>query len=366
MYNRLKRFTKTFKLKTLEIIMVPKITIRDVSEKAQVSTTTVSFVLNNTGKVSAATRRKVLEAVDELGYVPDVRARSLKNSRIQSISLMFTFSEEMITASRYFRDVVSSITATATEKDYKVIINLLQRHNSLEQQIREAQFGGYVGGIILIGANSSEVELVSDIIDDFPAILLCSRSDDPTISYIDADNFDAMRQAINHLVGLAHENIAYLTAPESDSHSKQRLNAYYELMEEFGLGQYINVYSLPEQQETETIMPLLGNLPSAIIAFDDYRALQLISNLTHNGLSVPDDISIVSFDNENFGLHVSPQLTTFPVPFWDMGKAAADELIKKMNGESKKPVTRIFPMDMIIRETSGPHNPYTKISSKDK
>ena len=222
----------------------PKFTIRDVSKLAQVSITTVSNVLNGTGNISEPTRQRVLEAVKELGYVPDRHARSLKMNRSEMIELLFTHAEETMTSSRYFRDITASICAAASQRGYKVIVSVLSRKDPLHDQLNVIVRSGLVGGIILAGPSPEEVEVLNKTVGDFTAMIISSSSDQPQISYVDVDNTGGMLVAVNHLIELGHRQIAYLTPSEIDSHAYQRLQAYRQAMEMNGLRDEISIFTL--------------------------------------------------------------------------------------------------------------------------
>jgi LacI family transcriptional regulator len=327
-----------------------RVTLHDVSRLAEVSTATVSYVINHSRPVAEATRQKVLAAVKELGYVPDIRARSLKSTHIQVLALLFTFSEDTLSTSRYFRDIVATVCATAAALDYKVMVSLLSREKSLGEQINEIRLGGLAGGLILAGPSQEEVEILSNTLDDFPAILISATSSDTNISFIDVDNRQGVFTAVDYLIGLGHRHIAYVTPEEPDSHAVQRLSAYREAMGVHGLESL--VCSLPIKSEGERDLKiLLENQPTAIIAFDDYRALQVYGFLTRKGLRIPEQVSLIGFDDEDFGLHMSPSLTTVPQPFNEMGALAVEKLIERIEDPSLDSFRVIFPLHILQRES---------------
>jgi DNA-binding LacI/PurR family transcriptional regulator len=333
-----------------------KVTLHDVSQLAQVSIATVSFVLNGTGNVSDATRQRVLAAVEELGYAPDIRARSLRSTRIQVLALLFPFSEESLVASRYFRDIIASVCGTASAMDYKVVVNLLSREKSLATQVREVFSSGLAGGMILVGPSPHEIEtlLEMDVLEGHPVILLSATANDATLSYIDVDNLGAMFQAVEHFVRLGHTRIAYVTPVLTDSHAHQRLNGYIEAMQAHGLSDQTQICVVPIQLGDDAPLEhLLEGKPTAVIAFDDLRALQVHGFLLRKGFHIPEDVALIGFDNEEFGMHLSPRLSTFPQPFTEMGALAVQRLIQQIEDPSLPVYQYIFPMSILVRETCG-------------
>src|SRR4030043_234235 len=330
-----------------------KITIRDVSKLAQVSITTVSNVLNNTGNISDPTRQRVLEAVKEVGYVPDQHARSLKRNRSNMIELLFTHSEETMTASRYFRDITASICAVASGHGYNVIVSVLSRKDPLQQQLNLIMLSGLVAGIILAGPSPEEVDVFAKSVNDFPALVISSSGNHAQISYVDVDNSAGMFKAVHHLVKLGHRRIAYLAPSEMDSHAYQRSQAYRKAMTSNGLEKEISFFRINLGKEGELITGRLEKQVQAIIAFDDMRALQLSSFLMREGISIPGDIALIGFDDEDFAEHMTPPLTTLAQPFVEMGKVAAEHLIETMEKPGTLSVHIVLPLTFITRATSG-------------
>lgn len=330
-----------------------KITIRDVSKLAQVSITTVSNVLNNTGNISEPTRQRVLEAVKELGYVPDQHARSLKRNRSNMIELLFTHSEETMTASRYFRDITASICAVASGHGYNVIVSVLSRKYPLQQQLKLIMQSGLVAGIILAGPSPEEVDVFAKTVNDFPALVISSSGNHAQISYVDVDNSAGMFKAVHHLVKLGHRRIAYLAPSEMDSHAYQRSQAYRKAMTSNGLEKEISFFTINLGKEEELITGILEKHVTAIIAFDDMRALQLSSFLMREGISIPGDIALIGFDDEDFAEHMTPPLTTLAQPFVEMGKVAAEHLIETIEKPGTLSVHIVLPLTFITRASSG-------------
>lgn len=334
-----------------------RVTIHDVAKKAGVSTTAVSFVLNNSGHVSAETRKRVLEAVEQLGYVPDRRARSLKSRRIQVLGLLFTYSEESMASSRYFRDITASICATASSYDYKVMVSLLSRQRSLAQQVKAFRQDGTIGGLIVAGPSPDQVETITENFQGFPTLILSAVCPHPGISFIDVDNRNGMLQAVGHLVRLGHRHIAYVTPQWTDSHSIERMESYRSAMEAFGLSGEIQLSILSPGGDGEDRLPqLLQAETTAIIAFDDLRALLVRSFLDRHGVRVPEDMALIGFDDEDFGVHMDPPLTTVAQPFGEMGKLATETLIERIENSALPSAHVTSPLTLIVRQSCGAHN----------
>lgn len=333
-------------------MMGRKVSIRDVASHAQVSPTTVSFVLNGRGQVSEETRRRVLDAVKELGYTPDLRARSLKSQRIQMIALLFLYSEESLTSSRYFRDLTASICARASRFNYRVMISLHQRSQSLADHIKVLRQDGLSSGLIVVAPSPEQVELIADNLGEFPGMVVSATSPYPNLGFVDVDNADAMRQAIEHLMALGHHRIAYVTPRATSSHAVVRQAVYSETMAGAGLGRYKRVFVV-SPDDGIALPALLDAAPTAVIAFDDLRAIQVMDYLRQKGVRVPEDMAVIGFDDEDFGLHISPRLTTLAQPFTEMGRLAAEKLIQQIENPALDPARCTLSLQLIVRESCG-------------
>ena len=331
-----------------------RITIRDVAKAAGVSTTSVSFVLNNSGHVSPETRLRILEAVEQLGYVPDRRARSLKSKRIQVLGLLFTYSEESLASSRYFRDITASICSNASNHDYKVMVSLLSRQRSLAQQVQAFRQDGTIGGLIVAGPSPEQVETIASNFQDFPTLILSAVCSHPRINCIDVDNRNGMLQAIEHLFRLGHRHIAYVTPQGTDSHSIERLESYQSAMAAFRLIDEVQLCILPPEGDgTDPLSQLVLDDITAIIAFDDLRALLVRSFLDRQGVRVPEDMALIGFDDEDFGVHMDPPLTTVAQPFTEMGRLATETLIERIENPALPPIHVTSPLTLIVRQSCG-------------
>lgn len=329
-----------------------RVTIHQVAEMARVSTTTVSYVLNNKGHIPENTRQKVLEVIAELGYVPDGRARSLKSNRAGMIELLFTYAEESVTSSRYFRDITASICATAAHLGYRVVVSVIPRNRSFKAHLNTILQERLVGGVIVAGPTPEQVQVLQQVVEDLPAIILSASSEDERISYIDVDNREGMALAVQYLVGCGYRCIIYATPDQMDSHALQRYHAYQETIKVHGLQESSQILTLASNAgDEELVRSAILKGQTAIIAFDDLRALEINSILTRAGLQVPQDVALVGFDDEDFAYHMSPRLTTLAQPFSEMGKLAAQKLIERLENTESTASKEILPLRLVVRES---------------
>jgi LacI family transcriptional regulator len=230
---------------------------------------------------------------------------------------------------------------------------VLSRKDPLHDQLNVIVRSGLVGGIILAGPSPEEVEVLNKTVGDFTAMIISSSSDQPQISYVDVDNTGGMLMAVSHLIELGHRQIAYLTPSEMDSHAYQRFQAYRQAMEMNGLKDEISIFTLYPGREEELIASVIAKQSTAVIAFDDLRALQLSTYFMREGISVPYDIALVGFDDEDFATHMAPPLTTLAQPFTEMGKAAAENLIARIEKPELPPTHLVLPLTLIVRASTG-------------
>lgn len=334
------------------------VTIRDVAQKAKVSTSTVSCVINNTGNISEATRRRVLRAIKELGYAPNHAARSLKGKDARLIGLLLSdidreFShrlakgvEKYASESGYFTLFCSTGFDPEKEKAY---IKLLQARQ--------------VSGIIIgswrtdrqVAAALSEVEV--------PLVAANYYVTAGKTSSVVVDNFSAGVDATRYLIGLGHRRIAFISGPENRRASQDRYDGYVRALKDAGLelnphlvkqgdffikGGYRATIELLEESASSTP----ANRFTAIFAANDDMAVGAIMALRERGWRVPEDLAVLGFDDGRLATSVEPRLTTMYLPMKEVGATAARLLIDLLEGRVDEAQTISVKSRLVVREST--------------
>ncbi|WP_225845134.1 LacI family DNA-binding transcriptional regulator [Streptomyces sp. HPF1205] len=323
------------------------VTIRDVARLAGVSASSVCRALATPDKVRATTRERVQKAAAQLGYHPNRVARGLSTGRTGNLGLVVPD-----IANPFFAGLVKAVQNRAHECDFLVLLADTDEDVAAEMDLIHT-LTKQVDGFLLCSprAGDEDLRLVGA---DLPVVMLNRRVGQiPSVIF---DNADGVRQVITHLVALNHRRIGYVAGPKTSWVNRERLRAVRTLAASMGL----------ELVETGTVSPtyvggvaaadvLLAASVTAVIAYNDMIALGLISQITARGVRVPQDISVVGFDDIPTAGLVNPALTTVSEPKEQCGRAAVDLLVDLLNDrEGPGNSRRVAPMQLVVRQTTAP------------
>jgi len=325
-------------------------TIYDIASAAGVSPATVSRALNNTGYVSEATKQKVLKIAEELGYAPNAAARSLVEKKTRMLALILPD-----ISNPFFARMVRGIDDVVSNKGYSLIIcnsdGLPYREKKYIKVLREKR----VDGLILIASSKESIDRNS--VGGIPLVVVDRHIDTTDVDFIFTDNVGGAEQATNHLIGLGHKVIAIITGPLTVSTGVERFKGFRNAMLEAGLKIDPNlVYEGDFQEYTgyqigKSILNR-ANLPSAVFVANDLMALGLMMSLKEGKIDIPGDIAIVGYDGISETNHVEPQLTTVVQPNYEMGQAAGEQLVWRIENKNEPAHKIILPPRLLIRDSS--------------
>jgi len=289
-----------------------------VARLAGVSRTTVSFVLNEVPgvKISEETRQRVLQAARDLNYYPAAAARTLASGKTQRIGLILGEGQARLGVDAFLPPFLQGVTASVHRRGYLLVLQLAEdvpSHEAYARLIREQQ----VDGVILSGPRDGDPILEELAEDRFPLILhgRLNRTDFPIV---DVDNQAGAYQAVQHLIGLGHQRIGFISnAPLSYAGAQDRFAGYKQALGEHDLAQD------PALVHTASFLPGSGRAamerllcldqpPTAVFAASDVVAIGAMSAIHDAGRRIPDDVAIVGFDDIFLAAHVHPRLTTVP------------------------------------------------------
>lgn len=326
----------------------------DVARKAGVSRTTVSFVLNNTpGKtISEATRRRVLEAAQELNYTPNERARTIAMVKHSSIGFFIPHSS-YLTSDAYIVRVIEGMTPVLNKNRFQLVLQplKLQEMNYLQLARQDN-----VDGIILMNTHDDDEGLAQVIDEGFPLVVIGSITNRAAYQ-IDIDNRSSAEVAVNYLIDLGHRDIAMLIhAPLSYYAARHRYNGYRRALEGAGLRpreEWVRIANLTEASGYREMSALLDleERPTAVFAGNDVIAYGAIQAVRDRGLHIPEDLSIVGFDDDLLSRYLNPPLTTVMNPATGLGAEAAALLIRILKGRGPAEHAKIVPTSLAVRDS---------------
>lgn len=327
-------------------------TMRDVAERAGVSRSLVSTVFRDVPGASPATRARVLQAASELGYRPDERARQLRRHRNSLIGVT-------LTATQPFHVALVELLHDAVDlRGFELSITFSTDTRTLERAT-DGLLAQRCGAIVLIGptATDEEIAALADAASDVPVLVADRRLDLAQVDAVRIDDTAAMRQLVGHLADLGHRDIWHASGVGYVSADPRR-DGYLTAMAERGLAQHARVLAAggSAREGAAAAMRLLGagRLPTAVVAYNDRVACGMIDVLWRNQVRVPQDISVVGFDNITEAAMPHMDITTVEQRPEDLAGAIVDLLLHRLGGEPAGGLQLLPPGPLIVRSSSGP------------
>jgi LacI family transcriptional regulator, repressor for deo operon, udp, cdd, tsx, nupC, and nupG len=333
-------------------------TIQQVARTAGVSTATVSRALSNPDLVTEATRRKVQSAVEALRYSPNGAARTLRTLR--SGRLLVTVPD---IANPFFSLIIQGIEDAAHREGYAVLLGDVgndekrEERHALVLQRKEAE------GLIFLGARlpKSLRHLIGQRGTTAPIVNGCEFSPRLGVPSVHIDNVAAAQDAMRHLYGLGHRRIGVITGPLDSPLSRQRLEGAKACAASERTTRQLSVvqgdFSIASGLSAAAQLLAGNEPPTAIFCFNDEMAIGVMDHARKQGLRVPDDLSVVGFDDIRFSQYLVPALTTVSQPMLQIGQETVRLMLEILRGSNKRPKSVTLPHKLMVRESTAPPNP---------
>ncbi|MFE5335639.1 LacI family DNA-binding transcriptional regulator [Isoptericola sp. NPDC056573] len=329
---------------------------RDVAESAGVSVSTVSRALASTGRVSPATRDRVVAAAARLGYQPDPTARGLRMGRTHAIGLLVPDLENP-----YFASVTKGVQARARALGYAVFI-VDSEEDATSETALVRELARRVDGVLLASPRSSDHDVLG-LAGDVPTVLVSREVG--ALPSVAVDDRDGVSQALRHLYVLGHRRVAVAAGPVSSWSSERRSDGLRRAAESLdGLSLVeLGAFSPYFSGGFAAADHVLAQDVTAVVAFNDLMALGMLGRFRERGVKVPDDVSVVGFDDVAVATLVSPALTTIRVPRTRLGRRAVDLLVGELGSEDPParvdagarpgPAVDRLPVELVVRGSTG-------------
>lgn len=331
------------------------VSIKDVARESNASLTTVSLVLNNRdGRISRATRERVLSAVERLGYRPSRLAQSLQSQRSGFLGILVPQLLHAF-ADVYFGELISAIQETAGENDYKIILDVanpryLERNHHLELFRRH-----YIDGLLCLGVTNND-RYLADFTPDQPVIVVNNRVNGIDLDFVQCDYANAGRIAAKHLCELGHEHIGYIHGATEVQTTADLRDGFDEVLD--GLDRSMPPSRVEDGLFTEAggaqaAITLLARDPkiTAIFAGNDKMAIGAISGLKQIGKRVPADVSVIGCDDVHQSAYSDPPLSTIHTPIFEVG-ARACALMLELISNKKEKVREVQDVSLTLRKST--------------
>lgn len=333
-----------------------KYSISDVAQMLGVSNSTVSRAINGTPGVGPELRKKVLDFIEQIGYRPNSLAQGLSKGRINIIALILGDIRNP-----FYSSLVFTIQQVLNENGYMVMVFNSEYHIERELEILSLISRFNFAGVILITAQEKKISEQLNMLQ-IPKVLVNRVLPNYSGDSVLVDNFQAGYSAVVHLLELGHERIGFIKGPEVSSASSQRFSGYLQAIKNYAL-QFNSEDVYESDLKLETGEKISNDFiskpshPSAMIVINDMTSIGFINGCRKAGIKIPEQLSVISFDNIEIAGLQGIDLTTFSQHTEEMGAHAARLILKQLNDPQSKPERIILEPDLILRKTTCQYKP---------
>ncbi len=329
------------------------ITIYDVAREANVSMATVSRVVNGNPNVKPATRKKVNDVIERLGYRPNAVARGLASKKTTTVGVIIPD-----ISSIFYAELARGIEDIATMYKYNIILSNSDANQEKESHLIQTMLGKQVDGVVFMSSNITDEHIEELKKSPVPVVLAGTVEDTEQIPSVNIDYRQAVKDAVAFFKENGHERIAVVTGPSTDAITvKEILPGYREALETAGLS--FNEDCVVETDSSydsgiEALNQLadLNERPTAIYVCSDEAALGIIHAANDRGIQIPEELEVISSDNTRLSLMVRPRLSTIVQPLYDIGAVSMRLLTKLMNKEEVEESAVILPHRLELRDST--------------
>lgn len=314
------------------------VTIKDIAKRAGVSVTTVSRALNGYRDIRPETRERILRIAEEMNYRPNAVARSLVMKKSQTIGLIISGLTRSRTGHDLTFNIICGVNDRATEAGYDMVLSTTDPSRQKQVPYMELCRRRQLDGVILMGARTDDPYLKEVLEASVPCVLIDVPLVGEKCSHVTLDNERGARLAVEHLIAGGHREIGMINGHAQAFVSLERLNGYRNALKEAGIEyrpERVFYGDFEESSGREGIRHLLSRFPemTAVFCSSDTMAIGAIRELKDMGKRVPEDISVMGFDDIELASFITPLLSTVHQPFYEFGSRAVDLLIRLLKGE---------------------------------
>lgn len=327
--------------------MKPTINIAAVAKTAGVSTTTVSRVINDVATVSEENRRRVQEAIKKLQYRPNPNAQRLASGKTNTIALLIPRFEGIF-SSYYALQVIKGLGAAAERLRCDLLLHITDG--------KSFPSSGAVGGAVFIDIDGCEELLDKTLDEQIPTVVLNHYMPDLPVSCVAIDNRTGAESVVNYLARLGHREIATITGDLKTQAGLDRLDGFVKAMKTRQLAvrdEYIRFgdFSLPSARSAIEALLKMSDRPTAIFVASDEMAIEVINVALAKGVRVPEELSVIGFDDNPIAAHGRVPLTTVRQPLSHMGTTGLELLTQQLQGKRHGPTKLLLPTELIERQS---------------
>jgi LacI family transcriptional regulator len=334
-------------------------TLKDIAEKSGFSLTTVSRALGGFDDVAESTRAYIQEVADELGYVPNLTARRLKQQRTGTLGFISPTVDPRLT-DPFFTELIAGFGNQAARAEYDLLVSTHAPGSKSETQayLRAAR-GGWVDGLLVVRTREQDPRIALLLEHDFPFVAFGRTAGADAFSYVDEDSQAGIDRLVRHFIELGHDHIAFIAPPLGLMFGRHRREAFFRTMLAAGLTvepRWVVSGDLTRRSGRRAAERLLAQhpRPTAIIGGNDLMAIGAMQAIKAAGLRVGRDVAVGGFDDIPLAAHTAPPLTTLRQPIYEIAYRMAEMLIDHLTNPPDELRQEILEPELVIRASSGP------------
>jgi len=332
------------------------VSLKKIAQLTGLSIATVSHALNGTRAVSDESREKILQAAKEVGYKPNIAARTLRIQKSNTIAIIIPSDIGNTNANYFYMDVIMGLRKKMMETNYELIVSTYDPHGGVEKSLPSAQVlrQHWVDGVIVVPSSHSQRQIKSIREMGLPYVLLDRRSDDDS-SCVTSDNQKGAADAVRLFAACGKRRIGFIGGTGTAT-GRQRYSGYMEALETLGLPiddsliRLFSSYSLDQGEQGARW--LLASGVDAILAADNVMMMGTLCALKTDGIRIPEEVGVIGFDDFDWMDMLSPPLTTVKQQAYQMGYIAAEVLLRKLSGIDTIEVV-VLDTTLVVRESHG-------------
>ena len=341
--------------------MRKKATIYDIAKLSNTSSATVSRVLNDKGyPVKKELKERVLAASEELNYMPNLIGRQLKTNESNEIGIIIPS-----ISNPYYALLVAGVEYVARKSGYKILLCNTNRDSKIEDEYLDYLFQKQIKGIV-ISSITKDVNHLSKLQANGVEVVAFEQDIDLPCSKINFDYFRGGYIATKHLIENGHKDIGFIGAPLTRYSRTKVFEGFIQCLKDNEITENQSFFKIAEtenefnkqgfeyQNGKDLVLEMIRDktLPTAILCINDMTAFGVIQSLQKNGFKVPDDISVIGFDNINTSEMIYPPLTTIDQCTYEMGMLAAEALVNNLQNNTRKHTSTLLQPTLVIREST--------------
>jgi DNA-binding LacI/PurR family transcriptional regulator len=326
--------------------------IAEIARRASVSTATVSRTINQSGPVRAATARKVWRVVAEMNYYPNSHARALVSGRSRLLGLIVSD-----ITNPFFSLLIRSFESLAAQQQYDLLITSTDYETSRMTATLRRMLERKVDGVAVM-TSEMDLGLIRELSRrGVPIVFMDVGQMGPRMSHVSIDYGNGILQAVDHVIGLGHKHVAFISGPLDLHSARTRRQAFVDTMRAHRLVPERRMiregtHTAEGGQREMSALLRLSRRPTAVVASNDWTAIGALHAIYAAGLRVPDDVSLVGFDDIPLVSYTTPALTTVRMSAMDVGSTAFQALFRMIGGERQEGEVFQIPTKLVIRDST--------------